>query len=211
MNLSRALPSWSVFARGRNRTVIPRGFFHFVRLNLGENNLLSQTQRIIAAAIERAIGDPLEVAHSGQAPRESAGRETHTCARAASVTMQPIGTPSRSLKFAMAFLARVTTGFCPVMAVISATAVSRALIFCVASPKPDIHRNLFQPRHLHGVLVTELLHHGRNHFVFIFLFSRAMLFHYYPELPCTAGRYESSCRRLELFARPAPGRCTCRT
>ena len=31
------------------------------------------------------------------------------------VTMQPIGTPSRSLKFAIAFFARVTTGFCPVI------------------------------------------------------------------------------------------------
>ena len=38
------------------------------------------------------------------------------------VTMQPIGTPSRSLKFAIAFFARVTTGLCPVINVISATA-----------------------------------------------------------------------------------------
>jgi hypothetical protein len=52
--------------------------------------------------------------------------------------MQPIGTPSRSLKFAMAFFARVTTGFCPAMAVISATVESMAFAFCVASP----------PRHL---------------------------------------------------------------
>ena len=29
----------------------------------------------------------------------------------------------------------------------------------------DIHGNFFQPRHLHGVLVAELLHHRRHHFV----------------------------------------------
>ena len=33
-----------------------------------------------------------------------------------SVTITPIVWPSRSLKIAIAFLARVTTGFCPVMA-----------------------------------------------------------------------------------------------
>ena len=55
------------------------------------------------------------------------------------VTMQPIGTPSRSLKFAIAFFARVTTGLCPVIGVISATAVSTTLTFCVASPKPTFN------------------------------------------------------------------------
>ena len=33
-----------------------------------------------------------------------------------SVTIAPIAWPSRSLKFAIAFLARVTTGFWPVIA-----------------------------------------------------------------------------------------------
>jgi hypothetical protein len=33
-----------------------------------------------------------------------------------SVTLAPIGMPSRSLKVAIAFLARVTTGFWPVIA-----------------------------------------------------------------------------------------------
>ena len=54
------------------------------------------------------------------------------------VTMQPIGTPSRSLKLAIAFLALVTTGFCPVMAVISITAASITLAFWVASPTPQL-------------------------------------------------------------------------
>ena len=52
------------------------------------------------------------------------------------VTMQPIGTPSRNLKFAIAFFALVITGFCPTIAVSSAAAVSTALAFCVASPTP---------------------------------------------------------------------------
>ncbi len=73
------------------------------------------------------------------------------------VTMQPIGTPSRSLKFAIAFFARVTTGFCPVIDVISATVVSTTLAFCVASPKPTFNVIFVQPRDLHGVLIAELL------------------------------------------------------
>ena len=50
--------------------------------------------------------------------------------------MAPIGMPSRSLKFAIAFLARVTTGFCPLIAASSSTAESRSFGFCVASPSP---------------------------------------------------------------------------
>ena len=43
------------------------------------------------------------------------------------VTMAPIGIPSRSLKAAIDFFARVTTGRCPVMRDRSPTAASMAL------------------------------------------------------------------------------------
>ena len=43
--------------------------------------------------------------------------------------MQPIGMPSRSLKLAIALRALVITGFCPAIAVSSATAASSALAF----------------------------------------------------------------------------------
>ena len=55
------------------------------------------------------------------------------------VTMQPIGTPSRSLKFAIAFFARVTTGFCPVIAVISATARIDDLDILRRFTQADVH------------------------------------------------------------------------
>ena len=53
-----------------------------------------------------------------------------------SVTIAPIGMPSRTLKAAIDFLARVTTGFCPVIWPSSFTAGSRIFAFCVASPTP---------------------------------------------------------------------------
>ena len=53
-----------------------------------------------------------------------------------------MGMPSRSLKEAMDFLARVTTAFCPAMAVSSATASSISLLFWLAAPRP-MFREIF--------------------------------------------------------------------
>jgi hypothetical protein len=50
--------------------------------------------------------------------------------------LQPIGAFSRSLKLAIDFLARVTTGFCPAMASRSAVAKSITLAFSLPSPTP---------------------------------------------------------------------------
>ena len=50
--------------------------------------------------------------------------------------MHPIGTPARSLNVAMDFFARVTRGFCPVMAAMSFTAASTIFISFTASPRP---------------------------------------------------------------------------
>jgi hypothetical protein len=50
--------------------------------------------------------------------------------------MQPIASPSRSLKFAIAFLARVTTGFWPESAASCAEAASISFWFWIASPSP---------------------------------------------------------------------------
>src|SRR5216117_1798122 len=53
-----------------------------------------------------------------------------------SVTFAPIGTPSRSLKFAMDLFARVISGFWPVIAWRSATAKSITFALSRASPTP---------------------------------------------------------------------------
>src|SRR4051812_43849619 len=60
-----------------------------------------------------------------------------------SVTMAPIGMPSRTLKAAIDLRARVTTGFCPVICPSSLTAGSRIFAFCVASPTPMLTTILF--------------------------------------------------------------------
>ena len=53
-----------------------------------------------------------------------------------SVTLQPMSWPSRILKPAIAFLALVLTGFCPEIAVMSATAASSFFWSPAASPTP---------------------------------------------------------------------------
>ena len=50
--------------------------------------------------------------------------------------MTPIGMPARSLKLAMAFLERVTTGFWPVTACTSSTAASMIFGLVTAAPRP---------------------------------------------------------------------------
>ncbi len=53
-----------------------------------------------------------------------------------SVTLHPMGEFSRSLKLAMDFFARVTTGFWPAMAPRSAVAKSSTFGFSLPSPTP---------------------------------------------------------------------------
>src|SRR5580698_436393 len=53
-----------------------------------------------------------------------------------SVTIAPMGMPSRSLNAAIDFFAFVMTGFCPAIDPRSATRGSIILTFCVASPRP---------------------------------------------------------------------------
>ncbi len=53
-----------------------------------------------------------------------------------SVVETPMGLPSRRRKFAIERLARLISGFCPVMAETSSAALSRALASVSASPMP---------------------------------------------------------------------------
>ena len=79
-----------------------------------------------------------------------------------SVTMTPTGIPARILKPAIAFLARVTTGFCPVILAISAIEDSRALALVAASPETAIDRYLDRLGDLMDVGITKLLHQFGN-------------------------------------------------
>src|SRR5436305_4823684 len=66
------------------------------------------------------------------------------------VTRAPIGIPSRSLKAAIDFWARVIVGFWPASAVISSTASSRILMFWIASPIPMLR----EMRSIRGTAMT---------------------------------------------------------
>ena len=68
--------------------------------------------------------------------------------------MTPIRWFSRSRKFAIAFFARWITGFCPVIAAISAAAASSSFGFWVASPSPTF-RVIFTRRGICMALLYE--------------------------------------------------------
>ena len=69
-----------------------------------------------------------------------------------SVTFAPTFMPARSLKFAMDFLALVTSGFWPEMVASSVTAVSSALGLSLQSPRPMLI-TIFSSR---GISITFL-------------------------------------------------------
>src|SRR5262245_58269312 len=72
------------------------------------------------------------------------------------VTRQPRGLPSRILKLAIDFLARVTAAFCPAMRVICSAALSRSLMFCSESPTPMFRTIMFSRGTAIGFLYPNL-------------------------------------------------------
>ena len=74
-----------------------------------------------------------------------------------SVTLPPIGMPSRTLKVAIDLRARVIAGFCPAILARSASAAVTFLVSLTASPTPMLTTILSIARHFHRVLVAELL------------------------------------------------------
>ena len=78
-----------------------------------------------------------------------------------SVTLAPIGMPSRSLKVAIDLRALVITGFCPAISARSAAAAVDLLGVGDRLADAHVQHDLVEPRHLHRVLVAELLHQAR--------------------------------------------------
>ena len=91
------------------------------------------------------------------------------------VTIAPIATPSRSLKPAMDFLARVITGFCPVMLAELFDGGVEQLRVLHRLAQPHVHHDLVQTRHFHGVLQLELLHQRGNDLTLVALEQRGTL------------------------------------
>ena len=82
-----------------------------------------------------------------------------------SVTLQPIATPSRTLKLATDFLALQGTGFWPVIFARSAIALSSTLLVRERFADAHVQRDLRDPRHGHRVRDLELLHERRHDFL----------------------------------------------
>ena len=82
-------------------------------VDLGEDQLVADAERVVAAAVERLAATPRgSRARAGSARFISRSRNSYIrCPR--SVTRQPMAMPSRSLKFAIDFRARVTTRLLP--------------------------------------------------------------------------------------------------
>ncbi len=67
------------------------------------------------------------------------------------VTLQPIGTSSRSLKLAIDFLARVTTGFWPAIGLQVGGGEVEHLRVLLALAHAHVDDDLLEPRHLERV------------------------------------------------------------
>src|SRR3954452_15651677 len=74
-----------------------------------------------------------------------------------SVTATPIGMPSRILKLAMDLRARRMFGFWPAIVPSCSAALSSSLVSTLASPTPNVQRDLLDPGRLHHTRVAEAL------------------------------------------------------
>src|SRR5579883_2691448 len=109
----------------KNPLEVPR--LEKIVVNMGVGEAVQDVKKVDAAAKELA-------AITGQKPVVTRAKKSIATFKLRENL--PIGRFSRSLKVAMDFFARVTTGFWPVMAASSLAAASTFLTSCTASPTP---------------------------------------------------------------------------
>ena len=114
----------------------------------GKISCSREPQRVVAAAVEALGRHALEVAHARQRHVDEPVEELVHPRRRAASPWQPIGTPSRSLKLAIDFLARVTTGFWPGDGLEVGGGEVQHLRVLLALAHPHVDHDLLQPRHL---------------------------------------------------------------
>jgi hypothetical protein len=107
------LPS-ALFGGGDDGDVHATGGVDLVVVDLREDQLLGDAERVVATAVEAVAGRPRKSRMRGMASVDQAVEELPH-AVAAKRHLAPMGLPSRSLKPAIDFFALVTTGFWPAM------------------------------------------------------------------------------------------------
>ena len=136
---------------------MPQTLIDLVVVDLGEDDVLLEAERVVAAAVEALRTDAAEVACTrGSAMVTSRSRNSYMRSPR-SVTLAPIGMFSRILKVAIDLRARVMTGFWPAISVRSLAAAVDLLAVVDRLADAHVEDDLFEPRHLHRVLVAELL------------------------------------------------------
>ena len=153
---SSRFDSSSVLRGGDDAHFEPAQPVDLVVVDLREGELLAQAERVVAAAVEDSGRHAAEVADAGQGQRVRRSRKSHMRSPR-SVTLAPIGLPVRSRNWAIERRARVTIGFWPVIAGQVADRRVERLGVGQGLAQADVDDDLGKLRHLHGVLVAELL------------------------------------------------------
>src|SRR5450759_24252 len=138
-----------------------------VVVDLREDQLLGQAERVVAAAVERLPGEPPEVAHPGERDREQPVQElVHPVSAQRDLASHrhagaKLEAGHRALRFdyhrPLAGYYRKVFG-----RRVDRLGVGRPLAYA------HVHRYLHQPRHLHLVGVVEPLHEGRHNLLVVF-------------------------------------------
>ena len=127
--------SASVFGTGHEDDFHPPQLINPVILNLGEDQLLAQAQRVVAVAVERLGRHPLKSRTRGRAILNS--RSINSYIRSwRSVTITPIGIPVAHLERRNRLLGPRDDRLLADDGVRSFTAASSVFAFWIASPMP---------------------------------------------------------------------------
>src|SRR5690625_1719337 len=108
-----------------------------VYIDFRKYGLLLNTHIIVTPPIKALVRDSLKVSSPGKRQLINLSRNSYMIFLR-SVTLQPIGMPSRSLKLETDFFALVLTAFCPVISPIFSITVSRYLVSFTDSLAPSL-------------------------------------------------------------------------
>ncbi len=101
---SNASPFGVRLCRGRYRNIHALDLFNFVVIDLGKNQLILARLECSCRGHRRLLGNTRGSRGRAAEPRSSGDREIRYMRSPRSVTMEPIGMPSRSLNAAIDFL-----------------------------------------------------------------------------------------------------------